>query len=233
MNADEIVARLGGHPARLVGLDASDPDTAGDWFVLACLLSGRLPERAACAAWRALSGAAIAAPRPLAAADPRQTADLLAAAGHPRAQATALRLRRASSALVERCGGEPAALAAGADDLPDLAESFVRLAPGVGPATVLRFLRPLRDAWPAAREVPLTPAARAAGLHLGWLRAGQDEEGEPGALRAALAAAPGAPPLADVEAALERLGTRACLRDRRRRCPLGDACPAASGAADL
>jgi len=32
--------------------------------------------------------------------------------------------------------------------------------------------------------------------------------------------------LTDLEAALERLGARACLRNRVERCPLGDRCPA-------
>jgi hypothetical protein len=93
---------------------------------------------------------------------------------------------------------------------------------------VARFLRPLRERWPAAREVPLSPAARAAALHLGLLREGEDEEGEPGALRAALLRWPEAPALADAEAALARLGERACLRGRTARCPLGADCPAKS-----
>ena len=61
---------------------------------------------------------------------------------------------------------------------------------------------------------------------MGLLREGEDEEGEPGALRAALAAQPDAPSLSDAETALERLGRRACLRQRVRSCPLGGDCPA-------
>ena len=68
-------------------------------------------------------------------------------------------------------------------------------------------------------------AARAAALHLGWLAAGEDEAGEPGALRAWLRELPDAPPLADVEAALERLGAAACLREAVARCPLQARCP--------
>ena len=108
----------------------------------------------------------------------------------------------------------------------DLAARLARLAPGVGTATVTRFLRPLRDRWPAAREIPLSAAARAAAVHLSLLREGEDEEGEPGALRSALLREADAPVLADVEAALGRLGERSCLRQRPARCPLGQACPA-------
>ena len=71
----------------------------------------------------------------------------------------------------------------------------------------------------------MSPATLAAADHLGWLQPGEDVDGEPGALRAVLAAQPEAPPLADVEAALDRLGRRACLRERPERCPLADTCP--------
>jgi adenine-specific DNA glycosylase len=63
-------------------------------------------------------------------------------------------------------------------------------------------------------------------VHLGLLREGQDLEGEPGALRAALRELGDPLDLADLEAALERLGARACLRNRPERCPLAEACPA-------
>ena len=37
---------------------------------------------------------------------------------------------------------------------------------------------------------------------------------------------PAAPTLADAEYALERLGARACRRERTAHCPLGESCPA-------
>jgi hypothetical protein len=141
----------------------------------------------------------------------------------------AQRLARAGRSLAERHGGSLAALAAQAEDLEELGGRLAALASGVGTATVLRFLRPLRDLWPAAAEIPLEPAARAAAVHLGWLAEGADEEGAPAALRAVLLREPEAPPLADVEAALARLGARSCLRQRPDRCPLGARCPAREG----
>jgi hypothetical protein len=138
-----------------------------------------------------------------------------------------VRLARACSALCRHWQGSAARLVDGADDLEDAGHRLVSLAPGLGPGTALRFLRPLRDRFAAAREVPLDENARAAALHLGLIAAGDDLEGEPGALRAALAADAGndPPALAALEAALARLGRSACRRERADRCPLGDGCP--------
>jgi endonuclease III len=220
------VERLGGHPAADLGIDPADEEGCGRWLIAACLLAGRVDAGAATGAYRALARDGLPSPREIAAADPARIALRLADAGYPKPEVAARKLVRASAALAERWGGSPAALAADADGLPELAARIAGLAPGVGPATVSLFLRPLRDAWIAARELPLSPAARAAAVHLGLLREGEDEEGEPGALRAALAGEPGAPALADAETALERLGRRACLRERPERCLLGGDCPA-------
>ena len=224
--ARELVERLGPHPAASLGIDPCDEEGAGRWFIAACLLAGRAEASAATDAYRALARDGLSSPREIAKADPTRIARWLAGAGYPKPDTAAQKLGRASAALVERWGGSLVAVAAGADDLGDLGARIAGLAPGVGPATVAFFLRPLREAWTAAREIPLSPAARAAALHVGLLREGEDEEGEPGALRAALAAQPDAPSLSDAETALERLGRRACLRERVRSCPLGDDCPA-------
>jgi hypothetical protein len=93
---------------------------------------------------------------------------------------------------------------------------------------VLRFLRPLRDTWTAARETPLAEPARAAAVHLGLLGASEDLEGEPAALRAACARWLPDLSAVDVEAALERLGAAACRAERVARCPLGTDCPKSS-----
>ncbi len=150
---------------------------------------------------------------------------MLEAADHPRPERAAGGLVRAFAALEERYGGSLERLAGEAEDFEDLAGRLAGLAPGIGVATVTRFLRPLRDVWPLAAELPLSPAARAAAVHLGLIREGEDEEGEPGALRAALAREPDPPPLCDVESALDALGRRACLRNRPDRCPLAQHCP--------
>ncbi len=95
-----------------------------------------------------------------------------------------------------------------------------------GGGSVVRFLEPLRDHWPPAADLPIGRAARSAAIHLRWIGETEDEDGGPGALRRALADQSDSPALADVEAALARLGRRACQRERTARCPLGSACPA-------
>lgn len=218
-----LVGRLGGHPAQALGLDLQEGDL-GAWWVAACLLSARGREETALEAFRGLAARDLAHPQALAAADPLRVEAALGAAGLARPQAAAATLVRSARTLAERYGGSFERLSAGADDLEDLAVRLAGLSPGAGRATVARFLRPLRERWPAARELPLAPAARAAALHLSLLRPGEDEEGEPSALRRALAGRD----LDAAEAALERLGRAACLRERRARCPLGDRCPVRS-----
>ena len=220
-----LVERLGGHPAARWGIDLDREEGRRTWLAAACLLSGRGGGARAEAGIAALSRAGSADPAVLADADPARVCRALEGARITDAEAVAARLARAGRALADRHAGSLDALARGALDLEELATRIARLAPGFGAATIARFLRPLRAVWPAAREVPLAPAARAAALDLGWLAEGEDEDGEPAALRAALAGDPDAPAFADVEAALERLGTAACLRGRTERCPLADACP--------
>ena len=212
----------------MLGLDLDREEDRGRWLVAACLLAGRSDEAVALCGFRSLSAADLANPARITEAGFAPVERALSEAGSPQPERTAAKLVRACGALMERHDGSLDALAAGAEGAEDLAARLARLAPGIGAATVAAFLRPLRDRWPAAGEVPLSPAARAAAVHVGLLAEGEDEEGEPGALRAALAREPEAPALADVEAALSRLGRQACLRGRIDRCPLGAECPARS-----
>jgi hypothetical protein len=223
-----LLEQMGPHPATTLGLDLAQEGGPERWFVAACLIAGRAPEPLALEAMRELAVREIDQPAAIAKAGAEAALAALTQAGYPRPEPVAQRLARAGHNLAERHGGSLIALAAQAENLEELGGRIAALAPGVGTATVLRFLRPLRDLWPAAADIPLEPAARAAAVHLGWLAEGADEEGAPGALRAALLREPEAPPLADVEAALARLGAQSCLRQRPDRCPLGPNCPARS-----
>ena len=222
----ELVARLGPHPARRWGLDLGEDADLARWLPAACLLAVRQDEDGAGAARTALATLGLDAPEALARAGAAPVAKALAAAGYPKPEITAARLVRASASLLERHAGSLTTLLTAADGLPEAGAALVGLAPGIGPATAAEILRPLRDRFSAAREIPLTAAARAAALHVGLLRDGEDEEGEPGALRARLSEEDPIPNLADVEAALTRLGRAACQRRTPRRCPLGSDCPA-------
>ena len=224
----QLVAQLGGRESGSLGipLRAGDDTAIGRWFAAACLASASAPR--ARHAFRALDAAGLSAPGALVSADLASVSAALEAVSFPKPPAIALKLMRAAAALGKRYGASFTRLAGEAEGLEDLAGRVAQLAPGVGAATAMRFLRELREIWPLADELPLTPAARAAAVHLGLLHEGEDVEGPPGALRAALAALPRAPELVDVDAALHRLGSAACLRGRVRRCPLGAACPALS-----
>jgi hypothetical protein len=225
LRASDLVARFGGHPAGKLGIDLEASDGPGQWLVAACLYGGRIDAEIALAAARALDAAGLADPKSVAAERPEALEALLLGVGYPVAEGTAYKLWRACDSLATHYGGSLDSLAAQSEQLEDLAGRLARLAPGFGAASVARFLRPLRDRWIQAREIPLHPAARAAAIHLGLLTEGEDEEGEPGALRAALREDPAQPSLADVEFALTQIGTVACLKNRTARCPLGDACP--------
>lgn len=223
----QLVTRLAPHPASQLGLDLASEAGRAAWWVAALVLAGAAGEAPGLAAARGLLDAGLASPEAVAGAAAEQLAAALETLGERRAGAVAARLLRASRALTQgRPHGALEELARGCDGLEELGSRLARLAPGVGASAVLRFLRPLRDVWTAAAETPLAPAARAAALHLGWIGETEDEEGAPGALRRHWEETAGAPPFRDVEAALERLGSRACLRGRAQRCPLGAACPA-------
>ncbi len=225
MKASDLIARFGGHPARKLGIDLEASDGPGRWLVASCLYGGRIDEGVARAAIRALTAADLANPPTIALARPEALEAALLSAGYPAPDVTARKVWRACDSLARRHGGSLDSLAAQSDDFEDLAARLASLAPGFGAASVARFLRPLRDRWVQAREIPLHPAARAAAVHLGLLAEGEDAEGEPGALRAALRDDPAQPSLADTEFALMRIGRIACSRNRVTRCPLADACP--------
>jgi endonuclease III len=225
LSGGELVARLGPHPARLWGLDLGTDAGLGRWLVTACLLAPRGDEAAAGAARSLLAERGLDAPDGLARSGPGPVAAALKAAAYPKPEIMAARLVRASASLISRHRGSLSALAASADGIEELGSALLALAPGVGAATAGEFLRPLRERFTAARELPLAAPARIAALHLGWLTESEDQEGEPGALRAVLARELPVPDLADVESALARLGRSACRRGATQRCPLGADCP--------
>jgi hypothetical protein len=229
LRPSDLVARFGGHPAGRLGIDLEAGEGPGRWLVVACLYGGRIGDEIALAAARALDAADLAEPTRIARARPEALEALLLDVGYPTPAVTAGKLWRACDSLATHHGGSLDSLAAQSEQLEDLAARLGRLAPGFGAASIARFLRPLRDRWIQAREIPLHPAARAAAIHLGLLGETEDAEGEPGALRAALREDPAQPSLADVEAALMQIGTVACAKNRTARCALGDACPRRAG----
>ncbi|MDJ0850309.1 MAG: hypothetical protein QNK04_18205 [Myxococcota bacterium] len=229
----DVVAQLGPHPATRLGLDLGLPEGRSRWWVAALVLGSGAPEETALRAVRRLAGGGIDEPGALARAASGPTAvQGLLELGSKRVGPLHARLVRSARALVELApergaGAALEGIAAGSDGLEELGARLVRLAPGVGPATVLRFVRPLREVWAAAADVPLAPASRTAAAHLGWIDPDLDPLVQPRVLRDRHDAEADAPDPIDSEAALERLGGRACRRGRADLCPLGRACPLA------
>lgn len=227
MTPAALVERLGRHPAAAAGIDLERGGEAAlaRWLLWCGIHATQPREDAAQRCFAELSEAGLATPDALATCDPERLAARLRAARHPRPAPAAARLRRLAAAVCRV--GPLDALARDADGFEDLGTRLVRLAPGLGSGSVLRFLRPLRGRWPAAAETPLAQPARAAAACLGWIDAADES---PGSLDTLLQEASEPVPRADVESALERLGRRACARGRARSCPLGDACPARAAA---
>jgi hypothetical protein len=248
----EVIARFGGHSAGDLGIDLDDDTQLGRWLVAVCLAGSRLDDALWERSFAELDRAKLGDPVAIASrsgagngsvsgVDPDSSAPdgagrvaaeleaVLRTVKHPDPERVAWKLVRVSAALVEQYEGSLENLAQSADSLEELGGRLAALASGFGTASVTRFLRPLRDRWVEASELPLHPAARAAAVHLGWISDEEDFEGVPSALLAAGATGDGAPfppvQLRDLEAALERLGSW-CRRNRTKTCPLGDECPA-------
>lgn len=228
---DELLERLGAHPATRLGLDLDGDDEAlGAWLVACVLLGGRTREDVALDAFRGLRARGAARPEAVADLGPAALQPLLEAASLPRSEAVAAVLFRVCRGLVRDYAGSVERLARQAESLEDLAGRLARLGSGFGGAGVLRFLTPLRDRWSVARDLPAAPAVGAAAADLGWVADRDDLESVPAAVSRRLrnearpANVHGKGPR-DLEAALDRLGRAACLRERPDRCPLGERCP--------
>ena len=226
LDAHQVLAEWGPHPAQRLKLSFEEPDdeTLGRWLVACCLLAQRCPAARVSEVCGELERVGQGHPEKIRCGDAPTLATTLATSEVREPERVTALLVRASTTLHEQHEGSLTRLGERADDLEELAHRLSRLAPGFGRTSVMRFLQPLRDAWPAAGELPLDPAARAAAEHLGWIGPGADMEGSPSALRTFLARDPKAPALFEVEFALAQLGRRSCLRERADRCPLGEAC---------
>jgi hypothetical protein len=247
--ADQLVGLLGAHPATLLGLDLDAHDDAdlGAWLVATLLLGGRTREDVALVAFRRLRSAGLASPAEIAENGINALHAQLEAADVPKSEAVAAVLTRVCTKFTRDSEGSIDRLASDCDGLEDLARRLAGLGSGFGRAAVLRFLTPLRDRWSAANDLPSTQAVCSAASDLGLIPGRDDAEGAPAAIALWLrneglrneglrneglrneverGDVPGtAPAPRDVEAALERLGKSACLRERADRCPLGSDCP--------
>lgn len=220
----DLVARLGPHPASVLGLGLDTDEDLGRWLVASVLLGGRTAEAVALDAFRRLAREGLAAPTRLARAGFAEVQRCLEEAGVAKSEAVAAVLGRVCAALVQAHGGSIDGLVGTADSLEDVARRLSQLGAGFGKAAVLRFLTPVRDRWSVTCDLPSSSAVLAAGQDLGWIPPTQDEEGVPASLAGRASTSIGVS-RRDLEAALEKLGRAACLRGRLDRCPLAASCP--------
>ncbi len=221
--ARRLVEQLGLHLVGQLEIDLTTEGGLERWLVAAILQSSARDTETARLAFGVLDRAGAAVPSALAKQEVGSLAALLDEASIRKPEVVAARLIRVGTTLRERWSGSLEALASDADGLDELGSRIASLAPGVGVSTVLGFLRPLRQSWSSAADTPSSRAALAAARHLGWAGDQIDEVSLPGVLQAR---ACDEVALRDVEAALERLGSRSCLRSRTASCPLGGDCPA-------
>ena len=218
-----LVGAMGGHPLGQLAPKGLEADDAAlfRWLLVSLLISGRASARNALGALGGLEADGRALPAALAGLEPTSLAQALAGAGIPHPERLAPRLVRVARGLLG-AGGSISALGRDALDLESLAGTLAALGPGLGAATLARFLAPLRERFPAAADLPVEPAATVAAIHLGWLPEGCEGDAafEPLRRRAAAAAVD----VVDLEWALGQLGRRACMRNNPRRCPVAR-CP--------
>jgi endonuclease III len=151
---------------------------------------------------------------------------LLDAGGYARYDfKTATKLLKVMETLMTEYAGDLELLAATAGDYEDLERRLRSLAPGVGPTTANIFLRELRGLWPLATP-PLSSLAQLAAEHLQLLDPGLSPEMALVRLTAVWEAhAVAGFDLADLEAALVRLGRDHCRKTAGPPCPLDHWCP--------
>ncbi|MCH2171597.1 hypothetical protein MK489_12505 [Myxococcota bacterium] len=219
-----LVETMGSHPTARLGLDLGDEEDVGRWLIANSLLGGRIATQTSLRAFLSLREHGLERPATLLQTGASRVASVLRSVDFPRHEQAARQVIRLAEGL-SKAGGSLEALASNAVDLQELGPRLTNLAPGFGVGGVTRFLRPLRETWAQAMELPLHPAARAAAIHLGFIGESEDLEGEPGALRAAIRKEPDDLSFADLEWGLERLGGLSCARDQPERCPLSGHCP--------
>ena len=121
----EVGSEVGLKSASETGALELDLETDADrWFVAACLLAGRARKPVALSAWRALEAAGLATPAALAGAGPEHIALVLDAADYPKPETTAIKLVRASAALVEHWQASVTRIVEAADEMAFVRKSF-------------------------------------------------------------------------------------------------------------
>jgi endonuclease III len=223
----QVLHLLGGKFSSELGLNlALGPHERQKWFLAALLYGARISGHIAARTFHVFLDRGVWSPQQILAQGWDNLVALLDAGGYARYDfKTATKLLKVMETLKTEYGGDLELLAGTASDYEDLEGRLRSLAPGVGHTTVNIFLRELRGIWPLATP-PLSSLAQLAGEHLQILEPGLSPETALAKLTAVWEAHP-VPgfDLADLEAALVRLGRDHCRKAASPACPLGLWCP--------
>ena len=223
----ELLERFKGRFAAELGIDLQGGRAERQkWFLAAILYGARISWQLASRTYRVFAENGIYSPEAILAQGWDNLVVLLDEGGYTRYDfKTATKLLLVMESLTQDYQGDMERLAAVSRDYDDLERRLRALAPGIGPATVNIFLRELRGIWPKATP-PLSGLAQLAGEHLRLLPAGLTPPEAFSALqkRWQRQPVPGYE-IADLEAALVRLGRDFCRKPHGPPCPMGSCCP--------
>jgi endonuclease III len=223
----QLLHRLGGKFSSALGLDVTlGPHERQKWFLAALLYGARISGNMAVRTFHVFMERDVWSPQHILTQGWDNLVALLDAGGYARYDfKTATKLLKVMETLMTEYAGDLELLAKTASDYEDLESRLRSLAPGVGPTTVNIFLRELRGIWALATP-PLSSLAQLAAEHLQLLERGLSPQAALAKLTVAWEAHP-VPgfDLADLEAALVRLGRDHCRKAASHTCPLKHWCP--------
>jgi hypothetical protein len=217
----EVLTSYSGRFATELGIDLrSGPEARQKWFLAAILYGTRISGQLAGRTFRLLADRGIYAPKAILAQGWDNLVLLLDEGGYTRYDfKTATKLLQVMGSLEKQYQGSLDRLHDLSRNYDDLEGHLRSLGAGIGPITVNIFLRELRGIWARATP-PLSPLAQGAGEHLGLFPTGLTPEAALEALTREWQAQPvRGYDLADLEAALVRLGLTLRRRQKRDKRP--------------
>ncbi|MFZ5450056.1 MAG: hypothetical protein ACOZFS_15615 [Thermodesulfobacteriota bacterium] len=215
----DLLTRYPGRFATELGIDLkAGPEARQRWFLAAILYGGRISGQLAARTYRVFAAGGIFTPEDILAQGWDNLVIILDEGGYTRYDfKTATKLLKVMGALKEKYQGSLERVHDLALNYEDLEGRLRALGPGVGPTTVNIFLRELRGIWSRATP-PLSPLAQSAGEHLGLFPSGLNLQAALEALAQEWESQPvQGYEMADLEAALVRLGLELRRRQRQKK----------------
>ncbi|MGC9103780.1 MAG: hypothetical protein ACP5JF_03190 [Candidatus Methanodesulfokora sp.] len=220
----ELVSSLGGRFSLYLGIKLSEKEERElfRWLLASSLLGAPIREGTAFKAFKAIEREA-SSPQEVVRLGWDRIVELLDISGYTRYDfKTADKLIEMSNNLIERYDGSLNRLHDEAEDSIGLEFKIRGLAKGIGPETVVIFLRELRGIWRKA-DPPLSSLAFLAAKNIG-IKAGDKREAVRELLSMWKMEGGDVKNFVDLESALVRLGRDYCKRRRCRICPASGIC---------